>query len=140
MIWRMVPKIWNATGFLSLWTIFVILDPTNNTKTLQKKFKKKTSRDIIISYKFPKNHDHMLSCSWDMPCDRCNCKFSFSFSPFNPLPPLTAQKNILRTHVYQKLWSDDVRFLKYDARQTDGRTDGRTKRRAEVGDPPKKHL
>ena len=27
------------------------------------------------------------------------------------------------TYVYQKLWSDDVRFLRYSARQTDGQTD-----------------
>ena len=27
------------------------------------------------------------------------------------------------THVYQKLWLDDVRFLRYGARQTDRRTD-----------------
>ena len=41
---------------------------------------------------------------------------------------LKIEKNALRyhhlTHVYQKLWSDDVGVLRYDARQTDGQTDG----------------
>ena len=37
--------------------------------------------------------------------------------------------------MYQKLRSDNVRFLRYGARQTDGRTD--EKRHIEVGAPPK---
>ena len=73
------------------------------------------------------------------------------FSPPTPTPtPLTAQKikiskneekNASRfyhfTHMYQKLWLDDVRFLKYGARrtywQTDGRTGGRKKWYTELG-------
>ena len=90
--------------------------------------------DIIILQKCTKNHDHMLYCSCDMARDRCNCYFSFwaIFCSFNPL---TAQKikrkkkkkNPVRyhhfTHVYQELRSDDACFLRYDAQQTDGRTD-----------------
>ena len=53
--------------------------------------------------------------------------------------PLTAQKSkFLKNekatwrhhhfaHVYQKLWSHDVRFLRYGARRMDRRTDGRKK-------------
>ena len=41
--------------------------------------------------KCTKNHDHMLYCSWDMTCDRCNCYFSF-WAIFCPFTPLTAQK------------------------------------------------
>ena len=29
--------------------------------------------------------------------------------------------------LYQKLWLDDVRFLRYDAQKTDGQTDGEQK-------------
>ena len=48
---------------------------------------KKIPGDIIILHKYAKNHDHMLYCSWDMMCDRCNCYFTFwaIFCPFNPL-------------------------------------------------------
>ena len=37
---------------------------------------------------------------------------------------------------YQKLWWDDVQFLRYGARWTDGRTDRRMEKVAD--DPPKK--
>ena len=43
----------------------------------------------------------------------------------------TNEKNSWRyhhfTHVYQKLGSDDVQFLRYDAEQADGQTDGQKK-------------
>ena len=42
------------------------------------------------------------------------------------------------TYVYPKLWSDNVRFLRCGAPQTDGRMDGRTEKvTLEVGFPPK---
>ena len=56
-----------------------------------------------------------------------------------PPPTLTAQKIKIKkknetnasryhhfTYVYQKLWSDDVRFLRYGARWTDGWMDRHT--------------
>ena len=55
------------------------------------KKRKKTPGDIIILHKCTKNHDHMLYCFWDMPCDRCNCYFSF-WAIFCSFTPLTAQK------------------------------------------------
>ena len=79
------------------------------------------------------NHDRMLYCSWVMVCDGCNCYFSFS-AIFCPLTPLTAQKIKIKkkkknekhawrnhhfTYVYQKLWSDDVQFLRCGVRRTD---------------------
>ena len=51
---------------------------------------------------------------------------------FLPFYPLTAQKikikkkNALKydlTHAYQKLWSDDVQYLRYGARQINERSD-----------------
>ena len=94
--------------------------------------------DIIILHMCTKNHDHML-CSWDMARDTCNCYFSY-WAIFCPFISLTAQKikistkkkekNVRRyhhfTHVYQKLWLDDVRFLRHGAQRTDGRTDGKS--------------
>ena len=55
------------------------------------KFKKmkKTPGDIIL-HKCTKNYDHMLYCSWDMACDRCN-HFSF-WAIFCSFIPLTAPK------------------------------------------------
>ena len=37
------------------------------------------------------------------------------------------------THVYQKLQSHDVHFLRYGAQQMDGQTDGQKKLYIEVG-------
>ena len=99
--------------------------------------------------KCTKNHDHMLYCSWDMARDECNCYFSL-WAIFLPFHPANSPKNqTLKkwkktpwkhhhfTHVYQKLWSDDVRFLRYGTRRTYGRTDGRKKWHIEVGAPVK---
>ena len=41
------------------------------------------------------------------------------------------------THVYQKLWSDDVQFLIYGAQWMDWQTDGQKKWQIEVDAPPK---
>ena len=81
--------------------------------------------------------------------DRCNCYFSF-WAISCPFIALTAQKIKFSkkkkqrnkkdtwryhfTHLYQKLWLDDVRFLRYGAWQTDGQK----KWHIEVGALPKK--
>ena len=84
--------------------------------------------DIIILHMHTKNYDQMMYGSWDMVRDRCN---SFSFwAIFCPFIPLAAQKIKIKkrkmkkkpwryyfTYVYQKLWSDDVQFLRYGAWQ-----------------------
>ena len=87
----------------------------------------------------------MQYCYWDMVHDGCNY-FSF-WAIFCPFTPLTAQeikiskkqnKNYWRyhfTYLYQKLWLDDVRFLRYGA----WRTDGRKRWHIVVGAPPKKN-
>ena len=50
----------------------------------------RTEKNIIL-HMCTENHDHVLFCSWDMACDRCNCYFSF-WEIFCPFTPLTAQK------------------------------------------------
>ena len=66
------------------WTeFFVILDhffhvtPSKDPKNQNFEKLKKMLGDTIILHKRHKNHDHMLYCSWDITCDRCNCSFSF---------------------------------------------------------------
>ena len=98
---------------------------------------------IIILHKCIKTHDHILHCSLDMVRDRCNY-FSF-WAIFCHLPPLTAQKIKFQgkkntwiyhfTHVYQKLWLDDVWFLRYGVQWTDGWK----KWQREVSAPPRKN-
>ena len=89
---------------------------------------KKTSGDIIILEKCTKNQDHMLYCSMT------DVIVVFHFGLFLPFYHRNSQKNQdLKksekkkawgyhhfTNVYQKLWLDDVQFLKNGAQQTDG--------------------
>ena len=78
----MVPEISTATDF------FCHLGPKYQKN---EKKKKKTPRDIIILHKFTKNHDHRLSCSWDMAHNRCNY-FSF-WAIFLLFYPCNSPKN-----------------------------------------------
>ena len=103
--------------------------------------KKRTPGDIIILHNCFKIYDHRLYCSWDMAGDKCYFSFWAIFCPFTLLTAKkkskfqkNERKNTWRyhhfTHVYQKLWLDNVRFLRYGAWQTDkqsgGQTDGQT--------------
>ena len=102
--------------------------------TIQKiKFWKneKKSGDIIILHICTRNDHHMLYCSWNTECGRCHFYFSF-WAIFCPFTPLTAQKIKNEkntwiyyhfTHMYQKLWSHDVQFLRYGAHEMNGWTD-----------------
>ena len=128
----------DGCNYFSFWAIFCPFNTLTAWKIKTKK-NEKMPRDIIILHKCTKNYDHMLYCSWDMTHDRCNCYFSF-WGIFCPFTPLTYQKIQIKrkknqrkawryhnfTYVYQKLWSDDVRFLRYGEQRTDGRTDGWT--------------
>ena len=107
---------------------------------------KKTPGDIIILHKCNKNHDHMLFCSWDMACDKCNCYFSFwvIFCPYttqktkilkkmekNPLEIssfyIYIPKIMIRWCMVPEIWC-----------ATDSRTDRWTEKwHIEVGAPPK---
>ena len=119
IIWSMVPEISIATDiFLSSLAIFC-------------------SVPIIILHKCTKTCDHRLYCSWDMTRNGYDCYFSFwaLFCPFTPInsPKNQNFKKLKKTrinhhftHGYQKLWLDDVWFLRYGARRMDGQTDGRT--------------
>ena len=126
---------WDRQNFLSFLTIFCPFTPLKNPKNQNFENMKKAHGDTIILHKCTKNHDHMPYCSWDMARDRCNCYFSF-WAIFCPFTPLAAQKIKISknekntwkyyqfTHVYQKLWLDDVRF--HGAQRTDGQADGKS--------------
>ena len=90
----------------------------------------------------------MIICytAWDMACDICNFYYYFwaIFLPFYAPKSQKIQiskKNTWRyhhcTHAYQKLWLDDVMFLRYCGRQMDGQMDGQKKWHIEVCAPPK---
>ena len=123
----------NRHNFLSFWTIFCLFTPL---KTWKIKIWKKWKKCLEISFytSVPKK-DHIIYCSWDMACDRCNCYFSF-WAIFCPFTPTNSPKNQYFkkmkktpwiyhhfTYVYQKLWLDDVQFLRNGAQQMDGKSD-----------------
>ena len=116
----------NGENVLSFWTIFCPFNSLTAQKIkILKKWKKKPG-DIIILHMCTKNYDEMICASWDMVHDGCN-SFSFwlIFCPFTPVTSRKIkifkkwkkEKNTWRyhyfTYVYQKLWSDDVHFLRY---------------------------
>ena len=121
--------------------------PPNSLKNQNLKTMKKPGVTMIL-HKCTKNHDHMLYCSRDMACDRCNY---FSFRDiFYPFAPLTAQKSkkkkiktpgyIIILHMCTKNY-DQITCGSWDivhSRQTDGGTDEQKKRLKEMGAPPKK--
>ena len=88
-----VPEIWRMTDVIVIfhWGYFLPFYPPNSPKNIKFKIMKKPSGDINILQKCTKNHDHMLYCSCDMACDRCNYYFSF-WAIFWPFTPITAQK------------------------------------------------
>ena len=120
-------------------SFFLPFYPPNSPKK-----EKKTPGDIIILQNCTKNHSHMLNCSRDMVRDGCNCYFSF-WAIFCYFTTLTGRKiNIWKkkrknarryhhfTHGYQKLWSNDLRFLRYGVWQTDGQMDGQMDGRSDI--------
>ena len=133
------------TKFFVILDHFLLFYPPKNPKNQNFEKVKNSLGDIIILHKCTKNHDRMLYCSWNIAREGCNCYLSFwaIFCPFTS-PTLTAQKTKFRKktkntwryhhfiHVCQELWLDDVRFLRYGERQTDGRTDGRTDGKSDI--------
>ena len=125
--WDMVRDGYN---YFSFWAIFCPFVPLTAQKIkIKNKKTKKTPGDIIILHMCTKDYDQITYGSSDMVHDRCNCYFSYwaIFWPFTPPPPNSRNKSTFWknekkpwtyyyfTYVYQKLWSDDVRFLRYSA-------------------------
>ena len=100
----------------------------NNPKNYNFEKIKKTHGDIIILHMCTKNGNHMMYGSWDMEHDKQN--FLSFWTTFCHFTPKTTQnikilkkikKNMWRCHhftqVYQKSWSYDTLFLRYNAWQ-----------------------
>ena len=127
----MVPEIWSATDIIFCYfgPFFFLFYSTKNPQKI--KIFKNRRRYNHFTKSVPKI---MIICCavleiWHM-------THFFHFGLFIDLSPPDRPKkwkfkknenNTRRyhhfTHVYQKLWSDDVQFLRYGVRQMDGRTD-----------------
>ena len=104
---------------------FLPFYPRKNQKNQNFEKMKKFTGDIIILRVCTKNHNHMMYGSWDTEWDGQNfCHFG----PFFAILPGKSkfweqEKSTWKcyhfTHVYQKLWSYDVCFLRYGVRQTE---------------------
>ena len=130
--------------YFSFWAIFCPFTPLTVWKMkISKKFKNlleilsfytSIQKIIILCYTAPE--------IWHM----THVTFIFHFGLFFALKAqkmkfLKKWKNTWRychfTQVYQKLWLDDVRFLRYGARQADVQTEGEKKWQIEVRAAPK---
>ena len=125
----------NKQNFLLIWTIFCLLPPKNlknkNFEKMKISFYIGVPKIMIICYTVPE--------IWQV----MDVIVIFHFGLYFALLPPSAQKIKISKkwknnwryhhfrHVYQKLWLDDVRFLRYSARWTDRQTDGRTDRQTE---------
>ena len=135
--------------YFSFWAIFCPFTPVTTWKM---KISKKRKRYLEISSFYTCAPKIMIIC-YNVPEIWCvtDVIVIFQFGLFFVLLPLQQPKNWKFhknekkpwryhhfTHVYQKLWLDDVRFLRNGARWTDGRTDRRKKWHIEVGAPSNK--
>ena len=141
ILWCIVPEIWSVMDriFCHFGLFFALLHK-------ELKFWK-TEKNTWRYHHFtsvPKIMIILLYCSLDMACNGCNCYFSFwaifcSFttkqSEKSKFKKKKIWKNCLEIYVSQKLWSDDVWFLRYGAWQTD--RDRWRKWHIEVGVPHK---
>ena len=145
-VWFLCYGVWQAKVFVIL-DHFLHLYPLTTQKIKILKKLKKAPWDIIILQKCTNNHDHMLYCSWVWHMTDVIVIFHFGLF-FAFLPPqqhkksrfYRNEKNTWRyhhfTYVYQKLWSDDVWFLRYCAWWMDEQqTDRQKKWHIEVGAP-----
>ena len=132
---------------------FLPFYPPNSPKNENFKKIEKLSWVIIILHKCAKNHDHMLYCSSDMTHVIAVFHLGLFFALLPPKQPKKSKfyknEKIAWTYhhftrVHQKLWLDDVQFLRHGAWQTDGQTDGQMegqkKWHIEVGATPKNEI
>ena len=148
-----VPEIYGARRIEVLFFIlgyFLTFHPPSSSKKKFRKMRKKTTAATTTTTCRYHHFTQMHQKSWSyailflryMVCDRCNY-FSFGLffvfyrpnSPKNRKLKKKQQTNKQTKTMYQKLWLDNVQFLRYGAQ----RKDGRKKWRIEVGAPPKKN-
>ena len=144
MLWYMVPEIWSMTNrfFCHFGTFFALLLCLTTQKT--KNFKKwKKLLEILSLY----THVPELKIIWCMIPEICSVMDRIFFNHFGlfftflpPIPSLPTKKIKIKkikktfwrfhhfTHVYRKLWSHDVPFLRYGAQWTDSQKDWQTEK------------
>ena len=143
--WCMAPEIWSVTEFFVILGHFLPFYPTNNPKNQNFEKMKKTPGDIIILHTCIKNHDQCYTIPeiWHM----TDVIYISYFGPFSAiLPPKSPKKQNFKkwkkkntwryyhfTNVYQKLWSHDVRFLRYGVGWMNGPKDGQKNWHVEIG-------
>ena len=125
--------------YFSFWAIFYAFTPLAARKI---KISKKWKRQLEISSFYVTVPKIMIIC-YTVPEILClrDVIVIFYFMIFFDLLPSNSPKNqnVKKnentswkyhhlTHLCQKLWLEDARFLRYGARRTDGQTDGQTEK------------
>ena len=151
IICYIAPEIWHMADVIVIFHFGLFLSYYHHPPPLQQTEKWKFENNEKNTWRYH-HFTQMYQKPWlyailflrYMVRDRCNCYFSFgsifcsfAIQKIKISKKLTYKKNTWRyhfTHVYQKLWLDDVRFLRHGARRT-GR---REKWHIWVGAPPEK--
>ena len=149
IIWCMVPEIWSVTNRIFFFILDHILSfylPNNPENQNFEKMKKKKKKHLEISSFYIRMPKIMIICYTFPAIWHITDVTVFHFGLFLPFYPSNSpknqhfqknEKNYWRyhhfTHVHLKLWSYDVRFLKYGSWDgMDGPTDGRRNRQKKV--------
>ena len=121
-VWFLRYEVWRTEFFVILDRFLPFYPPPPSPLTIQK------SGDIVILHMCTKNDNHIMYGSWDMKRDRQNfLSLWTAFCHFTPQQPKKSkfwktEKNAWRyyhfKHVHHKWQSNDVWFLRYEARQT----------------------
>ena len=145
--WCMVSEIWCVTDVIVIYhfrLFFPLLYTPLKARKIKSLKKWKKHREISSFYIcVPKTMIRwcMVPEIWCM-TDKIISHFGLFFALLPPLQPKKLkfwknEKSTWRhhhfTHVHQKLWSEDLWFLRYAVRQTNGQTDGQKKWHIEVG-------
>ena len=109
----------NEARQTEFWGILGIFCPFNPLTTPKIKILKKWKKCLEISSFYTSVPKMMIIC-YTLPEIQTRDGFNFYFSFWAVFCPLTT---LTFLQVYQKLWSNDTRFLRYGARKTDGQMD-----------------
>ena len=142
-----VPEIWCVTDLIVIFHFGLFFALATSLTAHKIKISKQWKKHLEISsfYTSVPKIINRLYCSWDM--TRSGCNFCFNLGLYFSFLPLYSPKNknfkkmkkkkkkswrYYFTPVYQKLWLDDVQFLRYGARQMDKQMDGRVDGKGDI--------
>ena len=130
-----VPEIWLMSSIIYFGIFFALLSPSPSPLNRQKKWKfQKNKQKYIETWSFHTSVPKIMIICYAVPeiWRMTNVIVIFYFGLFStPLPPNSPQnQNFIQTkklpqdiiilHMYQKLWLDDVGFLRYGTQQMNG--------------------